>query len=1668
MAVSIEAAFVLIDKASDPLKKIAAQAKITDAALKGMGGGTAGKSGFSGLTTDTNSFADALKKMRGEASNMGRDVEQAGKKAEKSLGFFKRTKNDIENWTRSLLQAHPAIINVTSGLAGMGGALKGAVTALPLMATAALTAAPAIVALAGAVGGLATSLIGAVGGAAMIGGGLIGSFVVGLGSVAAIAKPAITSLTNYRAAVTKLNTAMASGNPAQIKKAQQEVDKLAKQTPGVAGLNRELTGFTDQWKKATKSGQADFFKLAADAIAEVRKQLGWLGAEADKDMKAVKDAFEKNLLPFIGGQQFKGMVQGLGGIFRANMPGLGAGVVNILKGLANILKIIAPDLSKVGSGFDHLTGSFEKWTSASGRGGQGSIKEMTKAFKEWMRLLGEVVKLIAQVTGAGMKTGTDTITKWADYLTKVTDKLSKPGGTKGMEDWFKRTMDQAGQLWPLLKNVAGSLVILYKGWEPLSKVLQKVLTAIPAPVLTGILAAYVGGKALAGGISAAKTVGGALGKWTGQRDGSPERPLVVQVAGGFGGGGGTGLGGGMNSAEEKVGLRARFASTSFGSKIAATGIGGKLLGTTAKDVGEELAVAGGAAAAPGFLGKMGGLLKGHFGIGGAVAAGDEGAGLLSRLFTGGGIKGFGGLTGGFSGMAAMAAMPLLTRLLPKKLLESGLGKTVGSIGGGFLSGGLTGGAIMGLNALLPKSITRSGVGKAATSIGMGAATGATIGSVIPGVGTAVGAGVGAGIAGISKMGWNPFSASGRKKFVSDMGTMWGGIKKGAEGAWKGITSAGGTAVNFVKRHLDWAGAIAGPLGLAVTMGIKHFGAITSFLGGLPGKIGGLLSKVPSIVGNVFKGVADTITAPFKSAFNFISGLPGKIGNLFGGIGKGIGGAASSVAKTAGNLVSGGAHAVGSFVSSLNPFQHGGQVPMSSNVLVGEAGPEVLHVPGGSRVYPLTGGFAGPQYAAADGVPTPMSQASLLGVLGTNAIQQLRQVQAGITAVAASLNNPRSGLSAALQGAGDAWDAYAKNATQDLTQNQNQTQQFLDWLNKWLPTNTKSATDAATTNFNNLDTAVQTAWQHIVTNTQWGINQIFTKMADAFKTMGVTPPKGIGGSAPAAKKERGGRLPQAETGYRLPGPARGDHIPIMSRGGSVVAMADGGELVVNRHTEGRINSMLGGRTTLGKEVAGETRPHAASTGWRIPGFQTGGVVGQIDSLASAAGFNKIAIAGILGNAQQESSMNPNTPGGGLWQQISNFGQGTGGSVQAQWARMLPQIQSIKGAMNAAGSPGAAADIFERAFERAGIPALANREKYAQMAYAGQLGGPITGGTGAGGGGIGAIIAPTIVAPNLGGAGAIGALAQGAMSTITAGANKKLQAAAAAMAPMIGGGGGPGPSFTQPSGPVPPQVQYALQAANQLAARHPPYGHQGAGWGLGAYDCSSYVSTVMDAAGIWPKWVYYTAAQPINAHTDPGPGQYITIGTWGTSGQQAHTMMSIMGNYFESGGNDGGPHKDSGWSQKFDQYRHPHGFATGGIIGKDPAESRRRLFKNVSPGVGRPGYQPTQAEAEQIQRHQAAIQAQFKQEHGRALGGYIPVPWFANGGDFIAKRPTIIGVGDTPGGERVQVTPTGGGGGAGNNRPIHIEIHKIENHRKGDIQKIVDEELQALASTITGRL
>lgn len=101
-----------------------------------------------------------------------------------------------------------------------------------------------------------------------------------------------------------------------------------------------------------------------------------------------------------------------------------------------------------------------------------------------------------------------------------------------------------------------------------------------------------------------------------------------------------------------------------------------------------------------------------------------------------------------------------------------------------------------------------------------------------------------------------------------------------------------------------------------------------------------------------------------------------------------------------------------------------------------------------------------------------------------------------------------------------------------------------------------------------------------------------------------------------------------------------------------------------------------------------------------------------------GYTGVAAAGIAGNMYQESKGDPESAGGLIGWTPMPAGYVTG-NPSADLARQLEGVLTFNDqypqdvvALNAAGTPTAAADIYMNDFERPGLPAAANREAAAQ--------------------------------------------------------------------------------------------------------------------------------------------------------------------------------------------------------------------------------------------------------------------------------------------------------------------------------------------------------------------
>lgn len=151
----------------------------------------------------------------------------------------------------------------------------------------------------------------------------------------------------------------------------------------------------------------------------------------------------------------------------------------------------------------------------------------------------------------------------------------------------------------------------------------------------------------------------------------------------------------------------------------------------------------------------------------------------------------------------------------------------------------------------------------------------------------------------------------------------GWFRAAVDATWAAVKTAFAAMLSAFKAVWGWVksnwplllGILTGPFGLAAVIIIRHFGQIKSFVLGLVSTIKGALTDL----------------------LNFVRDLPSKIGGYLKqipGLGKVLGLAGK----------------VGGFVAHPH-FAAGGRMPYSGTAMVGERGPELVHLPRGALVSP---------------------------------------------------------------------------------------------------------------------------------------------------------------------------------------------------------------------------------------------------------------------------------------------------------------------------------------------------------------------------------------------------------------------------------------------------------------------------------------------------------------------------------------------------------------------------------------------------------------------------------------------------------------------------------------------------------------------------------------------
>jgi hypothetical protein len=151
------------------------------------------------------------------------------------------------------------------------------------------------------------------------------------------------------------------------------------------------------------------------------------------------------------------------------------------------------------------------------------------------------------------------------------------------------------------------------------------------------------------------------------------------------------------------------------------------------------------------------------------------------------------------------------------------------------------------------------------------------------------------------------------------------------------------------------------------------------------------------------------------------------------------------------------------------------------------------------------------------------------------------------------------------------------------------------------------------------------------------------------------------------------------------------------------------------------------STLTVAGAGTAVANAATSSAPAAGTQS---MAQVRDYLQSRGLSKVAASGVVGNIWQESSGDPNAPGGGLvqwigsrWTALVAFAQLQGLSPNSESAQLqylvhelFTQYPGLVNQINSASSPAEAATLVSQQYERPSTPMLSNRINYANQAFA----------------------------------------------------------------------------------------------------------------------------------------------------------------------------------------------------------------------------------------------------------------------------------------------------------------------------------------------------------------
>jgi len=1151
-AASITGVFTILDRATGPMRKMEAQAMKTMAAIEGVGGAL-DKQKNSGYAQETEKLTRGF-----------RNVERSGNLASRAMGLFGKETGKTNKEANAFVSAMQNIRDVAGGVAGILGGLKFGVLAAGIG-----VAVQAVGALAGGVVALIPKLAD-LAGVLAAGPAAAGAFAQGIVTLMVAIKPAMTAI------------------GAGFKEAQKGMDPfaaaMAKLSPQGQSFVKQVIAMRPALNKLSNAAGIKLFPQLSMSLKDLSKTFPIL----QRNMTATGAVFGKAISGLTGDLTTKSRLADINTIMQSNTKVFGIfgqGLRSAVNGLMDLMIAAAPFSEWLIGGI----GNWLKFGAASAKAGRetGSIARYLDGTKESLQLFGSILKNVWQLMTALGKAarplgdrlwgGADKATRgWADFM------KTAEGANKARK-YFDSLYEPLHALGQLAKTASVALFGMTENTSALTETTNALQGTIPAlaELFTGASEAF--GPSVARSLTAISELLAAL----------PWSPLKIVL---------------------DTFTQMLVIVTALVKEVPGLGMVISVLLTVS--LGRTLV---------GALGRMK-LFAGAWAL---VSANIRKAAVSQALFDAasmGGGGGFRATTGPMAGMTGASAPAGGLRGLAGK--ASGIGGL--SRGAAGLGIGLGGAALsMGAGALIGGD-----AGSKVSSIGSMAATGAGVGMIAGPWGALVG-GLAGGVAGAISSGL--FKGADKAKEAG---------KAAGKDFVAGLGLAGATNPaayeSLEKRVNDRTAAVAKAraalTGQGVALGTPGARGAAGQTGARP-LVGALDRAEANSVGAFTAAITEPRADMTLTKTKYLLADTEKRFGQFGVKQKQAG--AAAIMQWAKGMESKG-QAVKGFTQRLfNGLVNKGLIDADRFGGVGKRAMAAFNAElkadkSKGRLRGLMGEVGKSWDQLNQELPKKITNANYPQVLdkeisflknkvktSTGAIREkaktdLAEIRRLARATARDVNKtfPAGGPQDYKPFDGKTGGPLAPKPAGGKQPGGIFANPFAGAKAPKLPlpntapaeTKVRAATTRMKGQFGLLPGAVLTAANKVGTNASTMAGK-YNGAIDSMvtKTNSLLAPLGAGSITLGGGQAMGGRLtaggPVFAAGGRIPGQPKGDHVPLVGKGGSLLGIADGGELVVNRHTEKRINGMLATHgTSLGREVAGEKKPH-----WQTPAFATGGRV-----------------------------------------------------------------------------------------------------------------------------------------------------------------------------------------------------------------------------------------------------------------------------------------------------------------------------------------------------------------------------------------------------------------------------------------------------------------------------